>query len=437
MALATLTPQQLLATAILRVSDPVNGFAPYFGVALRGLIRRQMSPEVEAHLATRGSATLAVSADAVLHWSANYVATRTVDELAYDLMHETMHVLLKHADRGKAIGVATSEQHQLANLAADACINEELRKSWKDWDKKATAVYPETLEQPLGLIFEERYRLLQEKQKQKNKSEKDEKNSKSGKGSGGVTKGQCGGCAGEPLPGEGSGEGRSEAQIERVRRETAEAVQAHAAAKGRGTVPGGLLVWADEVLGPPKVDWRAKLGQLVRNAVAYKAGMVDLSWGRPSRRQAGLGFGVGRAMLPAYRAPVPRVGVLLDTSGSMTPKALAAAMSEVQGVIQTVGGSVTFAVVDAALHGIQDVPNIEQAIGMLKGGGGTDLTEGFEALRERHIDVIVACTDGYIGGGYPDDMGGTKVIWCIIDGDKRFAPRYGEVVVLDDLGQAA
>ncbi len=433
MALAKLNPQQQLATAVLRVSDPVRGFAPYFGVALRGLVRRQMSPEIEAVFAARGQvATLAVSADAVLHWSANYVTTRSVEELAYDLMHEVMHVLLKHLDRGKAIGVATAEQQQLANLAGDACINEELRKAWPAWDKGAKAVYPETLEQPLGLVFEERYRRLQQQQKEKRDGKAGKKKSE-----GGVTKGQCGGCAGEPLPGEGTGEGRSEAQIERVRRETAEAIKGHAAEKGRGTVPAGLQVWADEILGPPKVDWRVKLGQLVRNAVAYKAGMVDLSWGRPSRRQGGLGFGVGRAMLPAYRAPVPRVGALLDTSGSMSSKALTAAMSEIQGVIQTVGGSVTFAVVDAELQGVQDVPNIEQAIAMLKGGGGTDLTEGFDALSERRTDVIIACTDGYIGNGYPDKQPAAKVIWCVIDGDKKFAPRYGEVVFLDDLVEAA
>lgn len=411
-----MTPLQQLAAAVVRVTEGNNALAPYFGAVLRGLLRRQMSPDVEAALAARGGATLAVSSNGVLLWSASYVAKKSTDELAWDLMHETLHVLLKHFDRADAIGV-TAETAPLANLAQDACINEELHKTWPTLGKDA--VYPETLKQPLGLVFEARYRLLLQNKSKQPKS--------------GVGRGQCGSCA---TGGEGKGksseaDGRSEAEMDRIRKQVAHDVKAHVQAKGIGSVPGGLDVWADAQLSPPKVDWRTKLGRLVRGAIAYKSGAVDLTYHRPSRRQSGIGYGVGRAIMPALHAPVPRVGIVLDTSGSMSRKRLVAAASELPGVISATGASITMCVVDAAVQGVREVGSIAEALGMLRGGGGTDMAPGLRALAERKPapDIAIVISDGEIP--HPGDEPRFSVIWCIVD-NKDFVPPWGEVVLVDE-----
>ncbi len=425
-----ITPQQKLGIGVMRALQ----WAPYFGACLRGLLRRPLDEHVENAMVTMGrTPTLAVTATGILFWSPTYVQKLSVDELAFRLMHETMHVLLHHFARSTKIGV-TDETASEANRAQDACINEELAKNWPKLGQDG--VYPNTLGQPNGLIWEERYRLLLKEKKEKQRAGSDTvPGANSGKGEG-VGSGDCGSCAaGKTLPGEKAGEkgesgGRSEAAMDRMRREVAQAVQEHVAKKGRGTVPSSLERWADDILTPPKIDWRVKLGQCVRGAVASRPGVNAHTWTKISRRQAGVGFGVGKPIVPATHSPQPKVGCVIDTSGSISKAALSAALAEGAGVIQAVGGQVTFAIVDAMLHACKPVKNIAEAVAMLAGGGGTDMQPGLDALTEQKVDVGVVFTDGFIGRVDAATEPAYKVVWVIIEGDEGFSPPFGEVVFI-------
>ncbi len=425
-----ITPQQKLGIGVMRALQ----WAPYFGACLRGLLRRPFDENTESLMRAEGrEPTLAVTATGIMFWSPSFVQKLTVDELAFGLMHETMHVLLHHFARSVKIGV-TNETMGLANRAMDACINEELRKNWPKLGKNCT--YPETLGQPNGLIWEERYRrLLKEKKEKKQQQAGSDPAPGAGSEKGeGVGAGDCGSCAaGKTVPGEKAGEkgegGRSEAAMDRMRREVAQAVQQHTAQHGRGTVPSSLERWADEILTPPKIDWRVKLGQCVRGAVASRPGVNAHTWTKISRRQAGVGFGVGRPIVPATHSPQPKVGCVIDTSGSISKAALSAALAEGAGVIQAVGGQVTFAIVDAMLHACKPVKSIAEAVALLKGGGGTSMIPGFEALTEQKVDVAVIMTDGYIGDPGPEPA--YRVVWVIIEGDAGFSPPFGEVVFIE------
>lgn len=450
-----LSPRELFASAVLRVVDEHHGLAPYFGVVLRGLVRRESTV----------IPTLAVSKYGVLLWNPEWVGKQTVEVLAFGLCHETMHVLLKHFDRAEALGIKLEPGQRpsrdlrrkavMVNYAEDACINEELRKLAAQVTSGGKAapvtlpedwIYPDTLKQPDGLIMEDRYRRLldqvqQAQQDEEGEGEGEGKGDGEGEGEGegkGVGQGACGSCTGRPLPGEpaGAGDGRSEAEMARYRRETAEAVREHATRKGRGTVPGGLLIWADEMLTPPKVDWRTQLARIVRAAIAYRPGAVDLCYTRPSRRQAGLGFGVGVPVVPAFRAPIPQVAVVLDTSGSMSLDDLRAGCAELSGVLQAVGAAVTFCVCDADVHGVREVDSISTAIGMLKGGGGTSMTPAFEALAVHRPtpEVVIVLTDGLIGDGYPAIEPAFPTVWVVVGGHNERPCPWGEVVFVDESG---
>ncbi len=436
-----------------RVTDGGKGWAPYFGSALMGLLRREMDSTMTALMEALGKpCTLAVTQDGILYWAADFVEKQTVDVLAWILMHEVMHLLLKHHERAAALGIlpeATPEmiaKSTIANYAQDACINEELDKFQKG---PADCIRPTTLNQPPGLIFEERYRLLLKEV---------EKKGSGGKEGEGPGKGWCGSCAGHPIPGEPNGKGnsgggdkagdgtrdpgRTPAEMERIRKETAEAIKGHVATKGRGTVPDSMVRFADDQLAPPRVDWRPHLAQAVRGAVASKSGCVDLTWNKPSRRQAGVGFGPGRPIMPSYHAPVPKVGFGVDTSGSMSKEALTEVLTEGQGVLLALGAPFTFAVCDAALHGVREVASIADAAKLLKGGGGTDmrpLFEAFEAQVERPSVVIIA-TDGYIGAGYPaEEPTWCKTVWLVVSGGNPEPCPWGDTVLIDpkDLGEGS
>ena len=144
--------------------------------------------------------------------------------------------------------------------------------------------------------------------------------------------------------------------------------------KQAGSVPAGLLRWAEEVL-TPKVNWRALLAAELRRAVAEVSGAVDYSYRRPSRRSAT----AGPVVLPALRRPVPEVAVVCDTSGSMTGDLLAMVLAEVEGLLRALGlaRQVRVLACDTAVAPAQRVSSARQV--QLVGGGGTDMGAGIDA----------------------------------------------------------
>jgi predicted metal-dependent peptidase len=444
-----------LAAAIIRVVgvDPYNtdankrGLAPYFGAILRGLVRREAP----------GLGTIGVSKVGVLYWDPAFVDKTTTEELSAGLIHEVMHVALKHCQRFEDMGVvaeATSDQGAkafIANMAADLAINPDVEKMAA---LPKGGLFPKDFDLPDGLVMEEYYRLLlkqaEEQQQQDGGGGQGEEDGEGEDGEGqgqgnkqgkpAVGKGWCGSCAGHPLPqepaaqGKKDEEGRSEADMERFRKQSAEAVR-EAAQKNRGFVPDSLKVWADQILSPPKIPWREKLARIVRGAVAYKSGAVDLTWKRPSRRQAGVGYGIGRPIVPAMHAPVPDVAVVVDTSGSMGDSDLAAAASELGGVLDAVGAKVTVVACDAEVHGLRECKTIHEAVELFVGGGGTSMEPAMQALLEKRPQpsVVIICTDGHIGDGYLKHEPPYKVIWCVVGAGGNTEPcPYGDVVVVDD-----
>jgi predicted metal-dependent peptidase len=445
-----------LSAAIIRVVgvDPTNadankrGLAPYFGAILRGLVRREAP----------GLGTIGVSKVGVLYWDPAFIDTVTTEELAAGLIHEVMHVALKHCQRFEDMGViaeATSDKGAkafIANIAADMAINPDVEKMAA---LPKGGVLPKDFGLPDGLVMEDYYnRLLQQAQQQPQEGSggKGGGQEKDGQGKGkggqnepkpGVGKGWCGSCAGHALPqepaakGKPDAEGRSEAEMERFRKQSAEAVR-EAVEKNRGFVPESLRVWSEQMLSPAKIPWREKLARIVRGAVAYKSGAVDLTWKRPSRRQAGMGFGIGRPIVPSMHAPVPDVAVVIDTSGSMGDGDLAAAASELGGVLAAVGAKVTVVACDAEVHGLRECRTIHEAVELFVGGGGTSMRPAMAALlaRKPMPSVVIICTDGHIGDGYLPHEPPYKVIWCVVGagGNKEPCP-YGDVVVVDDVGE--
>ena len=433
-----MNPHDKLASARLLAVNRM----PYFRTAILSLLPRQAP----------GLGTFGVTRNGIMLWDPAAIEAWTVREAAGVIIHEALHLMRNHADRREAMGA----DPKAWNCAADLEINDDLQAA--KLDLPGDGLFPDKVGMEEGLTAEEYYHLLprqpsgdgdqgdpqQGGQQREGDDEGKDGDGEQGQGNSvaealgvepGVGAGECGGCAGNPMDAEADipdeAPGRSDAELARIRRQTAEAVRQEAE-KGRGNVPGSLVRWADAYLSPPKVSWQQKLQRAVRGAIAYRAGAVDMRYNWPSRRQAGIGYGMGRPVLPALRAPVPRVAVAVDTSGSMGTDELQEAVAECNGILKTVGAEIDFVACDCRIQDAGKVRHWKQLVDRLKGGGGTDfrpIMERFNLQRPRP-DIVVVATDGC--GPAPAEEPPYKVIWLLVGPYKRPPCDWGEQIELTD-----
>lgn len=430
---------------------------PYFSAAVMGLVPYPVP----------GYGTLGVTARAVLVWDPELSKTWTVENLAWVLLHEAGHYLREHAGRrDKAAAL-----HELWNIAGDAEINDDLisagakfpvlEEKTDDGKQVVSGVTPALIGCEDGRLCEEYYEHLRKHAKVIQVGVATQKapgggQGKKGKGGGGRNQQQGDGDgqgqgkdgvmpqAGKKGCGSGSGAlpdeveaqipghlGKSQAEQKRVQREVAQAVRA-ACEKSRGTVPAGIARWAEDALGPPHVPWQQKLARVCRSAIAFRPGVGDYRYDRPSRRQGAFGYGPGSPVFPALRQPIPRVAEGVDTSGSMSEEDLKVALQELKGILSATGATVDLLVCDAEVHGVSKVRSVQEAAQRLKGGGGTDMRPLIDAARTLRPkpEVLVIVTDGHIGDPGPPPAG-INVVWVVVGHNPNPQPsKWGETVVI-------
>ncbi|MFF4695260.1 vWA domain-containing protein [Streptomyces chattanoogensis] len=341
------------------------------------------------------------------HWrcyvSPAFVDATPVAELAGVWVHEVAHLLRDHHGRADRLPAADQRDWHRVNVAQDCEINDDLLAD--GLRLPAGRMEPRLFGLPEGQLFEAYVGRLPPD----------------------VQAPDCGsGAHGRPapweLPGSAGPARLGEVEAQALRRHTAEAMRAHQ--RARGTLPAGWQRWAEEVL-EPTVDWRQALSGAVREAAAWAGGAVDYTYRRPSRRTPAL-RGV---VLPSLRRPLPRVAVVIDTSGSMGDDELGAALAEVTGVLREVGvrgNRVTVLACDADVHAVSRVTATEQIT--LGGGGGTDMRVGIDsalAARDRP-NIVIVLTDGYTP--WPDEVPSCRLIAALIGPGAPEPPRWVETV---------
>jgi predicted metal-dependent peptidase len=462
----SLTCYQKMSAARIIIRDRF----PYFRAALFGATYKEI-PRGELK-------TMAMTERGTLLWDPEDVEKLTVEETAASIMHELLHWLRDHAKRCRSLNA----HPRIWNFAADAEINDDIvamkLKLPKDCIFAKHFQGPDGKPMADGNIAEVYYQSIRQSAQQlkqpgsKGQGKGDGQGEGEGDGEGDESgdspsagQGWCGGVAGrhhpkEPKDGGGKGDGqgdkgkgdgqgqddadgRTEAEAGRIRKAVAEAAVKHAQTKGRGTVPAGFLAWAEAEIAPPKIDWRTKLAKVVKAAFAYRPGAITTSWVKFSRKQAGIGYGVGKPMTPTWRSPVPRVTVVIDTSGSMGAgenSPLAVAASEVSGILKATNSAVTIVACDASVHAIRECRTWQEAVKEFKGGGGTDMRPAFKAIMERRNqlppEVVICITDGYIGDPGPA-LPGVKMIWVIVGGMTQPCAPWGDAIIVDQDGAKA
>ena len=357
--------------------------------------------------------TMAVDKHMRLYYNPDLLTKVTEEEAVGILIHEINHLLRDHHKRG------IHYNGYLFNIAGDMEINDDIISDnncgvkLPDW-----CVFPKSHNLPNDQLAEWYYNKILEKAKVSQNGKGDIK-LPGGGNCGSVANGQADGDE-QPMADDGSN-GHSDTMVDFYRKGTAEAIEEHS--KTRGNVPGYLQRWAKEHL-KHKVDWKRELRSVCLSAINMVAsGMTDYSRAKPSRRQASNRDFV----LPGFVSPTPTVAVIVDTSGSMSEKFISQAIAEVEAVLQNTRAEVIFVDVDAAVHFIGPVKNKGQI--KLSGGGGTDLTKGYDALDKysKKTNLVIALTDGYTP--WPaEPLPHTKNVACIISNTEKDADEVAKQI---------
>lgn len=375
-----------------------------------------------------GLGTMGVDRDWHLYYDPDLDATWSGPEVLGVLFHEINHILRNHLDTGRAAPFIhctpfrpkCEECQRTAkrfNICGDLEINPGLLTLGFKLPREGA--FPKNYGLPDGLLAEEYW----------DKLPKDAEQS----GKGGVGKGQCGSCAGNPGQHEkadGSGdddapgqEGISAAERELIIRDVAKKVEE--AAKSRGNVPAGLERWAKDYL-HPKVPWRRELRNVTHRNINECMGKREYSFKRPHRRQ-----GTNEIIMPTMKDFFPRIGLVRDTSGSMSDKDMARSLAETKGILTEMGGEIVDIEVDCRVHAVKTVRRVQEV--KLQGGGGTDMGVGIShaaGLKPR-LDVVVVITDGETP--WPSNAPPFKCVVVLThSGSEAQVPGWAKLIVIND-----
>lgn len=262
---------------------------------------------------SNGQPTMNVNAKGVIKMHPEFIRAYSEQILGGALAHEFCHLALDHFARAKAKGVITAdgravdrETADLWNIAGDWAINDALRTDkipLPDWVCYPDHDYPANLPRTTESFFD----YLREQQQQGGGSKK------GSKGGQGKNPGRVGnGCGVEPAegPADQSGEGQGEGQEGLSAAEIGQlGADVRAFAKSIGSGSAGI----QKLLAPaePVIDWR-KVVRSGFEAALSQRGLDSPSWNKRSRRST-----ISGPILPGWTTCEPRIGLILDVSGSM------------------------------------------------------------------------------------------------------------------------
>lgn len=195
------------------------------------------------------------------------------------------------------------------------------------------------------------------------------------------------------------------------------------AVKGQGIVSANLDRQASEAL-KPQVDWRALLQNFMFDTMK-----TDFSLFPPNKKHLARGF-----YLPSAGTPAPcRVIFAVDTSGSMTPRDLSAALTEIASFRESFPSRFTLIECDSVIHRVVEYEEFEPLPDVkdirLTGGGGTDFRPVFDYVKENvgETALLIYVTDGY--GTFPGKAT-LPVVWLVTEGGADDFPDFGTVLHL-------
>lgn len=328
-----------------------------------------------------------------LVYNPDFVESLTLPELTGVWAHEAMHCALDHTGR---LG---NRDRKRFNIAADHAINPLLIDAGLTLPKSAL-IDPRYRNKSA----EEIYALLPVEQPD---------NAQGGQGRGqgapggpsqpgqgqddasgaqGAADDDPGGCGGVlPAP-----EGQTADEAAQLEQDWKVAtIQAANVARAAGKLPGGVDRIVTEVK-KPQIDWKEVLRRFISSAAPS-----DYSWTPPNRRHIASGL-----YLPALKPDsLGKLGVFIDTSGSIGAATLAMFSAELNAILEDARPEAVHLIYcDAAINSAEEISADDYPVKLkAKGGGGTDFRPPFAHIEREGIDIVAAIYLTDLEGPFPQE----------------------------------
>ena len=339
-----------------------------------------------------------------INFSPVFLESLSNDEVDFVLMHEILHVVLKHCFRGRKV------DPYLFNIACDIVVNSNILYS-KNMNLKYITL--EKYGESMHLAPNGKEGYLYTAEEVYNMLIKDSLSKNSGKS-----------VKGESFDDHSHWEeADDDFTIDEWEKRVIDAAESSAK---RDTSVGNIPLGVQRYISSLKnatIDWR----MLLNDFISLEVG--DYSFTPPDRRMDGPFF------MPDFNEMVEKeddpkeILFMIDTSGSVNSNQITQAYSEIKGALEqftSLTGYLGF--FDYVVYEPQEFSSIEDILEIIpKGGGGTNFFAVFEYVNnlENKPKAIIILTDGYARFPKESVRNGIPVIW-VMNNDK-VTPPWGEV----------
>jgi predicted metal-dependent peptidase len=342
------------------------------------------------------------------YYNTRFIKMLRPKEVEFLFGHEVLHVVYDHFGR-------RGERHpMLSNVAADYCVNADLKKHRVgEFITSVPCLYESKYE---GMSYEEVYDDLYKNAEKIDINELIQK----------LLDDHMEDEDGDDSNGEGrDGNSRTkrpkltEEEKAAIRDEIKEAMLSAAQTCDAGNIPAGVKRIIQD-LTEPKMNWRELIRQQIESTVKS-----DFTWLRTSRK----GWDMDAIMPGMKTQEAIDICVMVDMSGSISDTQGRDFISEVKGIMETFEDyRIHIGCFDTEVYNMQmfTADNLEDISEYrLDGGGGTNFDCFFDYFKKEEIEPkkLVVFTDGYPGGSW-GDPNYCDTVW-IIHGDKNPNPPFG------------
>jgi len=316
----------------------------------------------------------------------DFMGKLSIEEKIGILIHESLHVMLKHNFR------QGERDKMLYNIAADIALNQLINKPAK---LPEGAMFPESFKFPENLTADRYYELLkqeQEKQQQEKQEAQDNGEEWEGPSNGNPDLTDLD-QDGEGMLVDSHDKWSSNDEVDEAEQELARATMEkmikNAIEKSRGNTPSNIAELLDLWNKKAKISWKKILKKYLSSKKGSKIGTIK----RRDRRQPGRKDLKGKKVF--YDTPTVVVGV--DVSGSMNDEEIFEGLSEIKEVCKVTHSNLKLIQIDTEIKGLEEFSE-KQKKWTRKGCGGTYMGDAPKYLMENKIecDVLIMISDMYI-----------------------------------------